>query len=415
MANIAPTGQRFVIPDLSTTTNMLVSSDWLSLDGADSYTTSASSTYQNDTTTYGSINCFKRLAGGSAGSWKTGNYDSSAYIGTTKTVVSGVDVNGEFITITAPRGIVLKSYRLARGDTITSFNSQRPLKWVLAGSNDGGGTYTLIDSKSYTMDFGTGQPMPSDADVYSVPHGTASYTTFILIVREVTAYFVNGSAQGVSIAAWNLFEADPNAIACFARGTRVLTDSGYKAVEALDGASDRVMSSDRRAVPFTLHRTVIDRATATSAPYRIMPNAFGRNAPSAPVCLSPMHKINIRRGLWQPPAQAAVLNPLVQQYGVGERVEYYHIECEDYFRDDLVTEGLVVESFGTVKAVLGNAGGSVQDLANIYTWNARSGGFTRARSVKAMRGAPSKVATGVDAGVACNDDVISAVSSMRVA
>ena len=38
-------------------------------------------------------------------------------------------------------------------------------------------------------------------------------------------------------------------------------------------------------------------------------------------------------------------NPGISQYGVGEPITYYHIECPNYFTDNLVAEGLIVESF----------------------------------------------------------------------
>lgn len=33
------------------------------------------------------------------------------------------------------------------------------------------------------------------------------------------------------------------------------------------------------------------------------------------------------------------------QYGVGEPITYYHIECPDFYSDNLMAEGAVVESF----------------------------------------------------------------------
>ena len=183
------------------------------------------------------------------------------------------------------------------------------------------------------------------------------------------------------------------------KGTRILTDDGYKTVETLDERTDRVLTSDGRALPFKMYATVIEQATASTAPYRIMPHAFGRNVPVGQLCLSPTHKVCIRKGLWLPPDLASTTNPLVQQYGVGSRVEYIHIACNNFLRDNLVAEGAVIESFGTVETIFGPGNASevaafdtfdtfdtfefdIEDLANIYTWNDHLGGYTRSLVVR---------------------------------
>jgi hypothetical protein len=50
-------------------------------------------------------------------------------------------------------------------------------------------------------------------------------------------------------------------------------------------------------------------------------------------------------GIWQKTQDLATKNPCVIQYDVGKDVTYYHIECPDYYTDDLQTEDVVVESY----------------------------------------------------------------------
>ena len=69
----------------------------------------------------------------------------------------------------------------------------------------------------------------------------------------------------------------------------------------------------------------------------------------------------MRKGLWTSPATAALTNPLVKQCAVGEPVTYYHIECENYLQDNIVTEGLKTTGGRT----------------DIYTWNSRKNAYTR--------------------------------------
>jgi hypothetical protein len=153
-------------------------------------------------------------------------------------------------------------------------------------------------------------------------------------------------------------------VACFAPGTRVLTTAGYKAVEALS-TGDKLVSSDGRALPFTLFKGAVI-TTEKSAPFIIKKNAFG-TVPTADVRLSPIHTFQTRKGVWQTPRVAAQTNDKVVQESVGEEVTYYHIELPNYFTDNIVSEGLVVESFGArqVKGV------------NVYTYSNRLGGMTR--------------------------------------
>jgi hypothetical protein len=132
---------------------------------------------------------------------------------------------------------------------------------------------------------------------------------------------------------------------CFVTGTQILTDEGYKAVETLVPGEDLVMTSDGRAVTFKLYSRTVTNANTDSAPYRILAGAFGPNSPPQDICLSGMHAIQSSDGVWQVPEFIAKKNSMVQQYDLGKTVTYYHIECSNFFNDNLVAQGAVVESF----------------------------------------------------------------------
>ena len=183
------------------------------------------------------------------------------------------------------------------------------------------------------------------------------------------SYTTTITVQGTNGAKYmGLIQFVFSTVACFVEGTRVLTQNGYKAVEALL-KDDYVVTADKRIADFKLYKTTLKNAASNTAPYVIQPHAFGHNIPSAPLRLSPHHKIRIAKGLWSSPEQAAKTNPLVKQYGIGEPVTYYHIECANYLADDLVAEGMIVESYGTERSVWG--------LYTPYTWSERLMGFTR--------------------------------------
>lgn len=155
---------------------------------------------------------------------------------------------------------------------------------------------------------------------------------------------------------------------CFVQGTRVLTQNGYKQIETLM-SKDMMVLSDGRLVDYDMKKIVVNSATSATAPYRIEAGAFGPSKPSSDLCLSPTHKIQLKKGVWISPERAAKTNDKVYQYGIGEPVSYWHIACADYLKDNLVCEGLVVESLATNKNYTGPS--------KVYTWSDRLDGFTR--------------------------------------
>jgi hypothetical protein len=150
---------------------------------------------------------------------------------------------------------------------------------------------------------------------------------------------------------------------CFPAGTRLLTNNGNKAVETLT-TDDRIITADGRSVPFKLYSTVIEKTTEASAPYHIPAGTFGNKA----ITLSPLHAIQSSKGVWQIPCDAAKQFPSIRQVNLGERVEYFHVELPNFFTDNIVAEGNVVESFGAKQT---------KGIKHIYTQNAKLKGYTR--------------------------------------
>jgi len=153
---------------------------------------------------------------------------------------------------------------------------------------------------------------------------------------------------------------------CFPAGTRILTAEGYKVVECLT-TDDKVQTADGRQVRPTLFKIPINKTTTDTAPYRIEAGAFGNSYPPQDICLSPMHAILDNKGVWHIPQVAAKDNDKVTQYDVGKPVTYYHIECPDFYRDNLIAEGAVVESFKNKQGT--------RDI--VYEWVEELHGFRR--------------------------------------
>jgi hypothetical protein len=153
---------------------------------------------------------------------------------------------------------------------------------------------------------------------------------------------------------------------CFPTGTRIATSEGYKTVETLT-IEDRVRTSDGRFVTPKIFKCAVPRATTQTAPYKVLAGALGNNYPPYDLTVSPLHAILDPTGVWHIPEVLAKYNKGVIQYDVGKPVTYYHIECPDFYTDNLMAEGCVVESFRNKQA-----GPEI-----VYEWNNELHGFVR--------------------------------------
>jgi len=238
-------------------------------------------------------------------------------------------------------------------------------------TNITGPTYIILDYNTDGVSYNNFLNTVFPNDIF-VEQFTSATGTIDLILPQFDPFAntysititVISSTSPLPIGFYNFYHPVP----CFVSGTRVLTQNGYKAVETLN-TNDRVKTGINQFKKFKLHKTFIPKTNMLTAPYIIEPNAFGKDMPFNPVRLSPTHKILIGTNSWISPEWAIQTNNKIKQYGVGEPVTYYHIECENYFTDNIITEGLTVESFGTLESAKGNE--------DIYKFNNKLKEFTR--------------------------------------
>ena len=197
------------------------------------------------------------------------------------------------------------------------------------------GTYSFIfASATGITNFGYSNLTPS---TFTVSPG--DYLN--VVIQDVTA---GGSAtnpsnypgQGGTVGV--IVSGSSPSIPCFPRGVPILTNEGYRPVETLT-KEDTVRTADGRDVSIKLLKFTVGRADQTTAPYRIQAGGLGHYYPPEDLCLSAIHAIQDSRGVWQMPTYLAKHNPMVQQYGLGETIEYFHIECPNFFTDNLVVGG----------------------------------------------------------------------------
>ena len=155
-----------------------------------------------------------------------------------------------------------------------------------------------------------------------------------------------GTLYGLAIASTRLLPPNPGPLPCFLQGTHILTPAGYKKVEEIE-SGEYVLTSDNRKVKASLYRFTIS-TTEETAPYTIQAGALG-GIPSRDLHISGNHAVQDSTGAWQIPKFLAKKNPRITQHALGKIVTYYHVECEHYFKDNLVAEGVVAESYNHSK------------------------------------------------------------------
>lgn len=164
--------------------------------------------------------------------------------------------------------------------------------------------------------------------------------------------------------------------ACFTSSSALLTPTGYKAAKDIK-TGDIVLTEDGRQVAVTAHSFTVNYTTKETAPFFIPKHSLGHNSPKTDMHLSPWHAIQIKKGLWMKPMSALELGLPVQQYDLNKSVTYYHFETSDYFQDNFICEGTVVESFG------GNQTANLK--TSVYKYNPTLKGYTRLGKTQAKK------------------------------
>ena len=211
-------------------------------------------------------------------------------------------------------------------------------------------TYTVTGSvyNAYTS---AGNPTYLGVDPSQAGSLVPNYS-FIGYIMEIIVY--NVFLDATTVAGINSYLkykwVDNNGIInntppCFLPMTRILTPTGYRRVETLENYNE-IETSDGRAVPVKVFRTHITKTTQDTAPYVIPRGAISLNIPDEDLHVSGLHAIQDANGMWQFPMTLAMHKDSgVQQHLPGKPATYYHLECPNYFTDNLVANGCVAESF----------------------------------------------------------------------
>jgi hypothetical protein len=166
-------------------------------------------------------------------------------------------------------------------------------------------------------------------------------------------------------------------VPCILGHTKVMTPRGPVAAAFLKNG-DIIVTSEGRQVAINQIYTSSYVTTKETAPYKFEKGCLGKNYPTESFEISPTHAVSVPGG-WIIPKYASLSGIELEQVMVGERVKYYHIELDNYLRDNLVLEGgAIVESFGV------NWLKSQPKNTVVYTFDHKSKLFTRP-SYKSMK------------------------------
>jgi hypothetical protein len=178
----------------------------------------------------------------------------------------------------------------------------------------------------------------SMAQAKSLIAGGLTFTTPFLEGYTLAAQAVNGGAE--------IFLAyDESAPPCFARGTRILTQSGYVPVEQLQpGDSVATIGGGLRAVRWVGWRTVdLQTHTRRAAvwPVCITANALADGRPARDVFLSPDHAVFLHGQLV--PVKLLVNSATIRRDKNCLAVTYFHIELDRH--DVVIAENIGLETY----------------------------------------------------------------------
>jgi hypothetical protein len=186
--------------------------------------------------------------------------------------------------------------------------------------------------------------------------GAAAWSTFGDNLPDVIVYDLEYDAtDNVLVAgtmgrgAWLVNDVTTNlgigAVACYCRGTRVLTPAGEVAVEEL-AIGDWVvtLSGGFRPIRWIGRRAYTGRFIAENRevlPIRIIAGALSEGVPARDLALSPEHSLCIDGVLVQ--SKHLVNGMTIVQAKDVEEVEYFHIELDNH--DVLFAEGAAAETY----------------------------------------------------------------------
>jgi hypothetical protein len=123
---------------------------------------------------------------------------------------------------------------------------------------------------------------------------------------------------------------------CFLSGTNILTPNGYEIIDKLN-IGDIITTHDFRNIEIIDICKVIVPSNRVNDPYLIPAGTFGA---ISDLYLSPLHQVLIDNTF-------VCVKQLgnIEQVFAGFTLEYYHIKTGNYFKDTIIAEGVITETW----------------------------------------------------------------------
>ena len=167
---------------------------------------------------------------------------------------------------------------------------------------------------------------------------------------DAPLYLTEAQFGAINTADVNVIDPDGVYVACYCRGTRILTDHGAVAVENL-AINDRVMTKSGQARPIKWigRRSYTGRFAMGQKhilPVRINAGALDENVPQRDLWISPQHAMYFKDEHLEGvliEAKDLVNGVSIVQAERVEDVEYFHVELDTH--DVILAEGALSETF----------------------------------------------------------------------
>ena len=269
---------------------------------------------------------------------------------------AGGDV-GEFVEICAPAGTDISAFTLVLYNGANgNFYDSEAMPAAPCGTS-GGKDFYVISISGIQNGAPDGMALVNNATStvcefisyegsFTANDGPAAGTMSTDIGVSESGSTPVGESLQLGAMGWEGPQAEtPCAPICFLEGTKVLTDKGYKNIEALK-ENDLVQGQDNKLHPVKWIGVQTIDPNAHVHPYSVLPikikaNALGENVPSNDLFLSPNHALCIDDLLIN--AGALVNNVNIQNTYSLEPFKYYHIELESH--ELVITENTFTESY----------------------------------------------------------------------
>ena len=163
----------------------------------------------------------------------------------------------------------------------------------------------------------------------SNPSDSASYLINDDIINlDSRQFFIGSLGDGGPV--------ESNDIPCFTNTCNILTSYGYINVSRLK-IGDNVLTSDNRIVK--IKNILKSNTYIKNKPFLIKKDFYGKNLPIIDTHISPLHQYYINNKWYIPKEQN-----LSQEWNKNT-LTYYHIQLDNYKTDNLVVNGIIMESW----------------------------------------------------------------------